>query len=366
MNNMQYSFEDTLFHSTEKGHSFPSTRYQGSKQRFVEWIWYHLKNIPFNTMLDAFGGTGCVAYRCKEQGKAVSYNDILPFNSIIGRALIENDDVVLDEDEINWLMLPHNEIEYPHFIEETFKDIYYTDEENRWLDRTITNITQLENQYKQALAYFALFQPCIIKRPYNLFHRKNLYVRTQDVKRSFGNKVTWDTPFEKHFRIFSTEANRAVFKGKQKCYSLNKDAMEIGGVFDLIYIDTPYISEKGVGVDYADFYHLLNGMVCYEQWNSMIDFESKHKRLRRIYNIWNDKVNIKKGFESLIEKYSLSILVFSYRSNGLPSVEDLLRMMRMRGRETLIFYSTSMKYVLSNQKSQEVLIISYPPSYSKT
>ena len=68
---------------------FPSTRYQGSKQKFVDWIWQCVKDIPFYTVLDAFGGTGCVSYKMKEEGKKVTYNDILPFNSIIGKALIE-------------------------------------------------------------------------------------------------------------------------------------------------------------------------------------------------------------------------------------------------------------------------------------
>lgn len=37
---------------------FPSTRYQGSKQKYVNWIWECVKDIPFHTVLDAFGGTG--------------------------------------------------------------------------------------------------------------------------------------------------------------------------------------------------------------------------------------------------------------------------------------------------------------------
>ena len=65
---------------------FPSTRYQGSKAKFVDWIWNEISNIPFHTALDAFGGTGSVAYKLKDNGKSVTYNDILPFNSIIGKA----------------------------------------------------------------------------------------------------------------------------------------------------------------------------------------------------------------------------------------------------------------------------------------
>ena len=46
---------------------FPSTRYQGSKQKFVDWIWQCIKDIPFHTVLDAFGGTGSIAYKMKDR-----------------------------------------------------------------------------------------------------------------------------------------------------------------------------------------------------------------------------------------------------------------------------------------------------------
>ena len=169
---------------------FPSTRYQGSKQKYADWIWHCIKYIPFETVLDAFGGTGCIAHLLKQEGKKVTYNDILKFNSTIGKALIENDNEKIDQKDLAFILQKHSNISYPSFIEETFPEIYFTDEENRWLDVVITNIRHIENQYKQAIAYFALFQSCIIKRPYNLFHRKNLYVRMQNVERSFGNKTT--------------------------------------------------------------------------------------------------------------------------------------------------------------------------------
>lgn len=167
---------------------FPTTRYQGSKLKFIDWIWNCIKDIPFHTALDAFGGTGCVAYKLKQEGKSVAYNDILPFNYFIGKALIENKDTILEEWETKSLLQEHPNVIYPHFIADTFKDIYFTEEENHWLDIVSTNIRSIQNTYKQSIAYFALFQSCIIKRPYNLFHRKNLYVRLQNVKRSFGNK----------------------------------------------------------------------------------------------------------------------------------------------------------------------------------
>lgn len=223
---------------------FPSTRYQGSKAKFVDWIWQEIGGISFHTALDAFGGTGSVAYKLKDEGKSVTYNDILPFNAIIGKALIENRSVTLEESDVSNILCERADVEYPTFISDHFKDIYYTDEENHWLDVVRYNISTITNEYKRAIAWFALFQSCIIKRPYNLFHRKNLYVRLMDVARSFGNKKTWDTPFEVHFRKFVKEANQAVFNNGENCHVLNMDAQSIPNKFDLVYVDTPYLNKK--------------------------------------------------------------------------------------------------------------------------
>ena len=70
--------------------TFPATRYQGSKAKLIDWIWSRLAGLAFDTCLDAFGGTGAVAYRLKQAGKQVTYNDALRFNYYFGRALIEN------------------------------------------------------------------------------------------------------------------------------------------------------------------------------------------------------------------------------------------------------------------------------------
>ena len=62
---------------------FPSTRYQGSKLKLVNWIWDNIKGLKFDTALDAFGGTGCVSHMLKSKGKQVTYNDVLKFNYYI-------------------------------------------------------------------------------------------------------------------------------------------------------------------------------------------------------------------------------------------------------------------------------------------
>ncbi len=336
---------------------FPTTRYQGSKQKFADWIWECIKDIPFHSALDAFGGTGSVSFRLKEEGKQVTYNDILPFNHIIGKALIENKSTILDDYEIDALLKKDTNISYPNFIERTFKDIYFTDEENRWLDVVSTNIRNMSNPYKQAIAYFALFQSCIIKRPYNLFHRRNLYVRLQEVERSFGNKKTWDTPFDVHFRKFVEEANNAVFDNGEFCSSINQNIFDVTPHYDFIYIDTPYLNENGIGVDYADFYHFLNGLVDYDRWNDRIDYNSKHLRLIRQPNIWNNSETIHQAFEQLFTQFRHSTMAISYRSNGIPTINELVKLLERLGKNVKIHQSADIKYVLSTKQSNEVLIV---------
>jgi len=336
---------------------FPSTRYQGSKLKIVNWIWDSIKNLSFNSALDAFGGTGSVGYMLKSKGKEVTYNDILKFNWYIGTALIENNNTELSDVDIDFLLERHNTVKYPTFIYDTFHDIYFTDEENRWIDTVVTNIEQLDNFYKKSLAYFALIQACIIKRPYNLFHRKNLYIRLSDVERNFGNKATWDTPFEVHFTKFIEEANQAVFSNDKTNKALNLDVFEIEGNYDLVYIDTPYISKKGVGVDYLGFYHFLEGLVNYSNWDKIINYRTKHKKIKADATVWTNKEKILSAFDRLFKKFKQSILVVSYRSDGIPSIDDIIHLLRKYKYEVEQVKRKRYKYVLSTTCSEEILII---------
>lgn len=340
-------------------HPFPGTRYQGSKYKITNWIWDNIKELSFNTALDAFGGTGSVAHMLKRKGKIVTYNDILKFNCVIGKALIENTNTTFEEEDIKNILIKQNDIIYPTFIQDTFRDIFYLDEENAWLDMVITNIRCLRCEYKQAIAWFALFQSCTSKRPYNLFHRANLYVRTSNVKRNFGNKVTWDKSFEDHFKYFIKEANRAVFSNGKQCKAINFDALEIPSPqFDLVYIDTPYISNKGVGTDYLDFYHFLEGMLDYDNWDNRIMKEYKHLPLIGKGNsAWANKSKIFIAFECLFKKYKDSIMVVSYRSDGIPSEEELIFLLKKFKNNIYEVKSKDYQYALSNNKSAEILII---------
>lgn len=339
--------------------AYPGTRYQGSKNKIVDWIWEQTAFLDFRSVLDAFGGTGVVGYKYKGQEKEVTYNDLLKFNYYGGVALIQNNETLVTDADLKGILKRKNK-QYGNIIQKHFTDVYFTDEENEWLDYVVQNIQEMENPYKKAIAYYAVFQACIIKRPYNLFHRKNLYIRTADVKRSFGNKVTWDKPFEQYFKKFVFEANQAVFDNGHRNMAMNTNVMEIKEDYDLVYIDTPYISQKGNSFDYRDFYHFLEGITFYESWEEKIDYKSKHKRLVPENSDWNNKNKITAAFDALFEKFAKSILVVSYRSDGIPSENEIFAMLSKHKKNVQTKRYGKFKYVLSkNNESEELLFIAY-------
>lgn len=312
---------------------FPSTRYQGSKRKLLGWIFEKVNCLEFDSVLDLFGGSGMVGFLFKKMGKSVTYNDYLKFNYYIGRALIENNEVTLTDRDISFL-IEFRKYDNRTFIQDNFGDIYYTDEENKWLDSIIGNISELENmfvgptlEYKRALAYYALFQSCLVKRPFNLFHRKNLYLRAAHVNRRFGNKTTWEKPFDMLYKQFAKEINRYVFSNGRDNKAINQDAFAIDkNVYDLVYIDPPYFRMYGStsNSDYRRLYHFLEGLSNYENWINMIDYESKNLRFKRNGVEWPEKSLLISRFKKIINFFKDSTIVLSYKSPGIPSEEELV------------------------------------------
>ncbi|MFX1518002.1 MAG: DNA adenine methylase [Promethearchaeota archaeon] len=341
---------------------FPQTRYQGSKLKLLSWFQPIFQKVDFDTVLDAFGGTGAVSYMFKRMGKEITYNDLLKSNWYIGKALIENNNTKVNPSEIESFFHCKNGYNYRTTIQTHFKDIYYTNDENVLLDVIVQNLNDLEDQYEKSLCFFALFQACIQKRPFNLFHRKNLYLRLNNVKRSFGNKKTWDTPFLELMLRAIKEGNEAVFDNSRSNKALNHSILDIpipDEGFDLVYLDPPYISSKGVGVDYRDYYHFLEGLCNYNRWENLIDYNSKHKRLKSIENEWNDPKQILKAFEKTILKFQDSKLVVSYRNPGIPTIRAL-RSILFSYKKKISSSIKNYKYALTSKEKQvkEILLIS--------
>lgn len=343
---------------------FPTTRYQGSKRKILLWIYDCIKDIEFDTVLDAFGGSGMVSYLFKKMGKSVTFNDILQFNQVIGESIISNNEFLLTDSDVKYILSKRKKTKT--FISDNFQGVYYLEEENLWIDTVIYNIENLSNKYigdelkyKKAIAYNALFQSCLTKRPYNLFHRKNLEMRTRDVQRNFGNKTTWETPFQNHFKKFVSEINQSIYSSEMPCYSINKDVFAMDKVdYDLVYIDSPYVKKNdghNESSDYLKCYHFLEGISKYDNWSELIDNDTINKRIKKdaMPNYFTHKEALK-TFEKLIEKFQNSIIVISYKYGGSPSIEELTEILS-KCKQQVSIHDKHYKYALNKQNGNAVL-----------
>lgn len=339
----------------------PVTRYYGSKRKLVDKIWAELENrhLEFQSFLDVFGGTGVMSYNMACHGKDVTYNDIFTFNCKIAEALLATPRGVFTNEVATELLVQEEGREYQHYIEEIFRDIFYTNEENAIIDTVVQNIMHLPQQL-QSSAYYVLFQSCLIKRPFNLFHRRNLNIRENHVKSDFGNYVTWEKSFDTLFKQFADELNRFQFVEMPNVEIVNNSALNCPKVADLVYIDTPYFNKKSSMLSYHARYHFLEGLVYYNDLPSHVNYDKANREIQIHKSLeFERKSEYLNDLDELLGHFPDSIIVMSYTSEGYPSIDDLEIQLRRHKQHVEVIYFGHYNFALnrSNQNRQEVLFI---------
>lgn len=337
---------------------FPKTRYYGSKRRLLGWIYHALKDLPFNTVLDGFGGTASVSLLFKAMGKQVNFHDGLLCNTIAAQALLANE-------------MPFAEIDEAHtfidqirpstgFISKTFSGMYYTDEENRWLDGAAKAIHQVTDPVESSIYFYCLFQACLKKRPFNLFHRANLNLRlNSNVTRSFGNWVTWEKTFSNLMKESLLDIQEVIKPAKQVINILpHGDIARLDTDYDLVYLDPPYVGLSGSNEDYLKRYHFLEGLSNYKEWNKAINRNSSIKAFNSISHIseWQNRREFRERLFDLINKHSQSIVVLSYLAGAYPSEEELTEHFRKNFRHVSVL-KKDFCHALAKEKKIELLFI---------
>ncbi|MFH1061955.1 MAG: Dam family site-specific DNA-(adenine-N6)-methyltransferase [Candidatus Omnitrophota bacterium] len=303
---------------------FPGTRFMGSKYRVLPFIWDCVKDLPFDTVIDAFSGSACVSYMFKQQKKKVISNDFMSFCGQLSKALIQNSKVVLDKKDVE-ILLSYN-LKNNKFISTTFKGLYFSDEENQFLDSMRSRIEQLGNEYKRALALSALNRACLKRRARGIF----TYVghKYDDGRRDM--KIDLRQHFLENVEAF----NHAVFNNGFKNESFTGDIFKLDVKADLVYIDPPYCS-KSSDNDYTRRYHFIEGLT--RQWEGLkIQLHTKTKKFEKYNTPFSSKDTIFSAFDSLFQKFQDSILVVSYSSNSIPSKSQMINLLKKYKDEVIV------------------------------
>lgn len=339
---------------------FPSTRYYGSKKKLLPWIFDNIKSLKFRTVLDGFGGTGSVSLLFKAMGKDVTYHDGFQFNRHVAQTVLR-DKIAVDAETFKQFVNHVNPRK--GFIYRQFKGLYYTDDENCWLDGFSNKLLLSGLSKPQVSLYlYTLFQACLKKRPFNLFHRANLNLRlNKKVSRTFGNKTTWERSFEELMVQSYQELSSSIFNGISSTNISNSSSVtRLSGDYDLVYLDPPYVSlsEKNNHDDYWRRYHFLEGLCCYIEWPYMIDHNSRLKEMYqpKHFSDWSRKSTFKKKLFGLIEKHKKSTVVLSYVSGAFPDEGELIEYFESCFPITS-FHSKDHSHALCKSRKRELLFI---------
>ena len=339
----------------EQVSAYPPTRFMGSKSKMLSEIWSVASQFKVNTVVDLFSGSGIVGYMFKAQGKTVVSNDYMAMSATFTKAMVENNFVILPLEEAKELLITHKESD--HFVASTFKDLYYTDEENDLIDTLRTNIAAIKDQYKHAIAMTALIRACTKKRPRGIF--------TYTGQRYNDGRKDLQKTFAQQFLEAVEAVNNAVFDNGQINRSRQGDAMDLKvEQADLVYIDPPYYSPLSDN-EYVRRYHFVEGLA--RDWEGVeIQQHTQTKKFKSYPTPFATRKGASDAFEYLFKKFADSILIVSYSSNSLPTQDEMVAIMAKHKQHVEVI-PVKYKYSFGNQSDakthrnsvQEYLFVGY-------
>lgn len=294
---------------------YPPTRFMGSKQKLLADLWNVASRFNFNSVVDLFSGSGIVSYMFKAQGKRVISNDYMAMSATFTKAMVENQSTTMPLRKAKALL---EDCPTDDFVSDTFKGLYYTDEENHLIDVLRTHIKDIEDPYQRAIAMTALIRACTKKRPRGIFtytgHRYD--DGRKDLKKTLAEQ----------FLEAVKAVNDAVFDNHQQNKSIRSDALLLETNHpDLVYMDPPYYSPLSDN-EYVRRYHFVEGLACDWQGVTMQE-HTKTKKFKSYPTPFSSRTGAADAFDKLIRRFKDSILIISYSSNSQPTKEEMLKIL---------------------------------------
>ncbi|MDR1790678.1 MAG: Dam family site-specific DNA-(adenine-N6)-methyltransferase [Propionibacteriaceae bacterium] len=316
---------------------FPTTRFMGSKSKLLTDIWSVASQFDYQNVVDLFAGSGIVSYMFKAKGKNVLANDYMAFSANTAKALVENSCETLPIAKAKQLV--STRFDNDSFVETTFAGLYYTDEDNRFIDSMRAGISKIRNPHQRAIAMAALIRACLKKRPRGIFTYTG--TRYDDGRRDL------QISFAEHFLEAVQLLNAAVFDNGGLSWSRLGDAMAVPTKEDaLVYIDPPYYSPLSDN-EYVRRYHFVEGLA--RDWQGVeIQRHTLTKKFKSYPTPFSSRTGAHEAFDRLFRRHRNSVLVVSYSSNSLPTLDEMVTLMSRHKRHVEVI-PVNHRYSFGNQ-----------------
>ena len=289
----------------------------------------------------------------KKSGYTVLTNDSLYSDFVISKAIIENKNVILNENFLNFKLTEEEIKKKYNEISFLTDKLYFKNEVEELAEFLIMaeKIGSTSNEYKKYLLLSLIRRAMIRKLPYS---RMNIpweqIVKLRDEEYSYKKykrkRAYYNFTFKKHITDNIQNYNNAVFDNGKNNKAYHKDAFDLicnlNENVDIIYIDPPYPSTMN---KYGDFYGLFDKITHNEiNYTNLTQKDTFLENFLNIINLCKNKT-----------KY----IVISENNKTNPSATDLVNV--LKGFGTVKIISKEHQYKLTGKTNKnstnEMLII---------
>jgi DNA adenine methylase/adenine-specific DNA-methyltransferase len=310
----------------------------GSKYRLAPRLAEVFATLPPGPAVDAFSGSGVVAYTLKAGGREVLANDHLTFTSTLAEALVANEDERLTAADVERICSGNRDGR--DFIARTFDGLYFPSEDHAFLDAAWSHVDELEGA-KRALALSALCLAAAQKQPRGVF--------TVTTPRYDDGRRQLRMSLQALFREAAGRCNAAVIPGAARA--------RCGDVFDvhepaaIAYLDPPYAPPRD-DTCYVKRYHFLEGLATY--WRGQeIMWETRTRKLVKRHTPFGSKRTARAALDRLFEHFAdTEALVVSYGSNAAIGADELEGLIR-RHRRSVARLEIAHRYAFGTHRTAE-------------
>jgi DNA adenine methylase len=316
---------------------FPSTRFMGSKRKLLTNIYDVVRDLDFDTAIDAFSGSGIVSYLFKSMNKKVIANDHMYMSSTTAEALIQNNHETLTEKQIEQLLTPARNSS--KFVQETYSGLYFNANDCKTIDGIRHNLKRIQNCEQRAIAMTALIRSCIKRRP------RGIFTYTGDRYNDGRNDL--QKSIEEHFIEAVQHINAAVFDNGKSNEARNSDALTLRSrKKSLIYLDPPYYTPKSDN-QYVRRYHFVEGLA--RDWDGVeIQEHTQTKKFASYPTPFSSRDGAIDAFELMFRRFRDSIILVSYSSNALPTLDEIVSTMSLHQSQITVI-PINHRYSFGNQ-----------------
>ena len=269
---------------------YPRIRFMGSKYRLAPRLAELFATLPPGPAIDAFSGSGVVAYTLKAGGREVLANDHLTFTVDAGGGARRQRRRAAERRATS-SGSARPAATAATSSPRTFDGLYFPAADHAFLDAAWSHVDELDGA-KRALALSALCLAAAWKQPRGVF--------TVTTPRYDDGRRQLRMPLEELFREAVGRCNAAVIPGAARSRCGDVFALDPAGAA-IAYLDPPYAPPRD-DTCYVKRYHFLEGLATY--WRGQeIMWETRTRKLRKRHTPFGSKRTARSALDRAVRPF---------------------------------------------------------------